>query len=154
MELSLQSKITDLIVDVCIVLSASILLLILSCALRCLCCCSILAWDCCGLFVYQEKVDDFREENVDFGEELTSSDDEKSKVLGLYLPTNIKDEPADDTGLACIICLTNKKIIALIPCGHVEYCYNCVKQNSQNSVVTERCPHCDIQIESFQRVFY
>jgi hypothetical protein len=50
----------------------------------------------------------------------------------------------------CKLCLQNKSIIALIPCGHK---YTCVECTGQLITTSKKCPICRENIISFVRVF-
>ncbi len=55
-----------------------------------------------------------------------------------------------DEQLLCIICGLNPKNIALLPCGHMCTCSDCIGR-----VVTEskKCPLCMYRIQTFMKVY-
>jgi hypothetical protein len=59
-----------------------------------------------------------------------------------------QDTPTDSDLEACIICLTNLKCCAVVPCGHRLFCISCA-----NKDVSDRCPSCRGPIEKIIRVF-
>lgn len=59
--------------------------------------------------------------------------------------TDIPTEKRED---ACIICVTNKKCCAVIPCGHLLFCISCAKAHP-----SEKCPMCREPVEKFTRIF-
>jgi hypothetical protein len=67
-----------------------------------------------------------------------------SNTLSL-LPT-IVDIPAHTPDNACTICLVNRRIIALAPCGHIPSCDSCSRK-------LETCPLCRTAISFRLRVY-
>lgn len=58
---------------------------------------------------------------------------------------NEKNNSLDDDG-ACVVCLTNNKNIAFIPCGHICTCEMCYKNIKQ-------CPICRCNIDNIVKVY-
>ena len=56
-----------------------------------------------------------------------------------------KDEETDLETQSCIICMTNKKVVALVPCGHTCYCISCSK-SSGGKRLSNTCPICRAQV--------
>ena len=48
----------------------------------------------------------------------------------------------------CILCLTNSKDIAFVPCGHVISCVSCVQE-----LTDRKCPLCRKRVENVYRIF-
>ncbi len=59
---------------------------------------------------------------------------------------NIADDSASPNN-PCVLCLTNEKQLACIPCGHLATCEPC--GHSLRS-----CPICRREIEAFVRIYF
>ena len=62
------------------------------------------------------------------------------------------DEEIDDVDLACGICLTNKKVCAFVPCGHLLLCNAC-KRTILRSMQFPRCLLCNKEWTGIVRVY-
>src|SRR5437868_231382 len=56
-----------------------------------------------------------------------------------------KDEETDLETQSCVICMTNQKVVALVPCGHTCYCIGCSKFSDGKGISTT-CPICRAQV--------
>lgn len=73
---------------------------------------------------------------------------EKKKPIKVLNETkNFKDTKTDKQDEQCIFCCDNKKVIVLIPCGHICYCNSCLKQTQQIACNND-CPLCKTKVES------
>jgi len=71
------------------------------------------------------------------------------------LPSLEKPEPAhEDQKDECRICMTNQKVITLVPCGHLCACYPCM-QELYNRAFPEKfkCPCCNASVDKAVRTF-
>jgi hypothetical protein len=57
-----------------------------------------------------------------------------------------EDEKASSDDTACIICLTNQRIITLTACGHCLTCASCTSR-------IDKCPICRVAITGFIKTF-
>lgn len=53
------------------------------------------------------------------------------------------------TSLQCVVCMTNERSVACVPCGHRCLCESCAVP----SVVGSKCPMCRADVQMFMRVF-
>lgn len=63
----------------------------------------------------------------------------KKKIVHEDIETNNEEEQ-------CCICMTNKKIMAFVPCGHMCTCYNCSEK-------VKECPLCKENIETKMKIY-
>ena len=71
----------------------------------------------------------------DIGSALTSKEDDAATSVA--------------TALMCVICMSDEKSIACVPCGHKCLCEGC----GAHEVVGDKCPMCREPIKMFMRVF-
>ena len=71
----------------------------------------------------------------DIGSALTPKDDDVATSVA--------------TALMCVICMSEEKSIACVPCGHKCLCEGC----GNNDITKDKCPICREPIGMFMRVF-
>jgi len=69
------------------------------------------------------------------------------KGIGVY---NIRkrEEESEDKEKVCVVCLTNIKYIAALPCGHIFLCGKCAPKFR-----TKECALCKAKIQSFHGIY-
>ena len=67
------------------------------------------------------------------------------RTLSNFYGTSVDKEESE-----CLICLTETKIVALLPCKHVCYCEECVKEVQKKP--RNDCPVCRTPVNSFLKV--
>ena len=82
-------------------------------------------------------------------EENTHSRKQVTKTAPKCFEEDRNDLPENDV---CVICLTERKLYAIIPCGHLLFCESCSKFVMQN--VKALCPLCRGKINSINRIFF
>jgi hypothetical protein len=81
-------------------------------------------------------------------QELVSNSNESYKIASLFGDDgNVKYEDANTS--ECVVCLTEPRAIAVLPCGHLCLCETCT-----NSLITQgsKCPLCRKRVQLFLRV--
>ena len=63
-----------------------------------------------------------------------------------YIPHSIPE-----TDQNCVVCLENKKMYAVQPCGHMAYCKDCHHQIVKKNV--HKCPICRREAKTYQAIF-
>jgi len=58
------------------------------------------------------------------------------------------DRATDDETRACVICITNEKQCAAVPCGHLMYCISCATKRQET-----KCPMCRKKIKDVIRIY-
>lgn len=58
------------------------------------------------------------------------------------------DKETEDPGRTCVICATNEKQCAALPCGHVIYCIDCANKRKET-----KCPMCRKKMKNVIRIF-
>jgi hypothetical protein len=76
---------------------------------------------------------------------------ELSHLLNAALTTPREDDTATSvaTALACVVCFSNEKSVAMIPCGHRCVCTTCADRVREEG----KCPMCRSSIQGVMRVF-
>jgi hypothetical protein len=110
---------------------------------------------------FEEELDNKMDEEMDEepDEELDSKIDEEFEELPSLTDDFWKDVPTmiklDDKQPAnmireneCIICVSHKKCIAFVPCGHIATCENCAKM-----IYDQKCPICRSNIQMNLKIF-
>lgn len=64
--------------------------------------------------------------------------------------TNLYGTSANDDESECLICLTERKNVAVLPCRHVIYCETCMNEIAKKS--KNECPICRTAVSSFLKV--
>ena len=82
-------------------------------------------------------------------EENTHSRKQVTPTAPEYFEENRDDLRENDV---CVICMTERKLYAIIPCGHLLFCESCSKFVMQN--VKALCPLCRGEINSINRIFF
>lgn len=59
-----------------------------------------------------------------------------------------EDQPTEDQAQACVVCLDNRKCVAMMPCGHVCLCIECA-----NEYRSKNCPLCRQTVKKLNRIF-
>ena len=59
---------------------------------------------------------------------------------------NVIGLPSDDEGI-CVVCKSERSMNIIIPCGHQCVCELCAKE------IHNRCPYCQTQFTSINKVF-
>ena len=65
----------------------------------------------------------------------------------------IRDVAAAEGEEACVVCWDKRRVVALVPCGHVCMCSGCVQEILHSQGVGARCPSCRASITSTLRVW-
>jgi hypothetical protein len=63
-------------------------------------------------------------------------------------PIRGQDVPTDNDDLACVVCATNVKCCAAVPCGHVLYCIGCANKRQES-----KCAQCRAPMKRVIRIF-
>lgn len=140
------------------ILQLGALFLGLTCAIAliiacCLCTVDCLSRCCYGVGTIQGYEDsDETSEDSSESSENSSESTEEFEVTFRGISPDTKDFPATSAATACIICLENEKIIACQPCGHIVFCYGCLKLQPKTPATT-KCPMCRKRAMRFQRMF-
>lgn len=82
-----------------------------------------------------------------------------SKTLRPKIEQEIEDKRAAEAskqvqipeGDQCVVCLSEKRVCAVVPCGHVTVCNSCCKKRQDELTV---CPLCRKDRDSFLRVYF
>ena len=73
--------------------------------------------------------------------------------FGVTLTSSIAEEcsASNGTGLRaeCVICMDERRTVAIVPCGHVVYCKTCVKRHW----LPTECPICRGQLDCLCHTF-
>lgn len=133
-----------------------ILFLGITCAIAflitfCLCIMGCLSHCCPGVSNNQYYGDSTSEDSSESSEDSSESTEE-FEVTFRGISPDTEDSPANSTATACIVCLENEKIIACQPCGHIVFCYGCLKLQPRTPAIT-KCPMCRKRAMRFQRMF-
>ena len=73
------------------------------------------------------------------------------RINGIYRTlTNFYGTSANEDESECLICLTEKKNVAVLPCRHVIYCETCMNEIAKKS--KNECPICRTSVSSFLKV--
>lgn len=67
------------------------------------------------------------------------------KTLSNFYGTSVEREESE-----CLICMTDAKVVALLPCKHVCYCEECVKEVQKKP--RSECPVCRTPVNSYLKV--
>ncbi|QDZ17524.1 hypothetical protein HOP50_01g00330 [Chloropicon primus] len=90
-----------------------------------------------------EDSDNDTESSAGEGEGEQSEDEEKGEVL-----RNVAgDESAKDASDGCVICMSSKKLVVLVPCGHSSICRKCSRR-------LDTCPFCRQPIIKRQKIYF
>jgi len=66
--------------------------------------------------------------------------DEAEKAPLVQMPSLVQDEVAKEGEPECGLCMSNKAIILVAPCGHSSLCYGCASQVVKSD--KKECPFC------------
>ena len=116
---------------------------------------------CCGLWArtaaWQEKTGAQIPQSsraLDSADERTEDDGSEPECespapipRGTERPTSPAASPED----ACVVCMTNRKNFAYVPCGHLCVCSSCAEM--ETSCSGGRCPICRAQAEKLLRIY-
>lgn len=58
------------------------------------------------------------------------------------------DQETEDRAKACVICASNVKQCACVPCGHLLYCISCANKRQES-----KCPMCRKSMKQVIRIF-
>jgi len=58
------------------------------------------------------------------------------------------DQETEDRAKACVICASNEKQCASVPCGHLLYCISCANKRQES-----KCPMCRKSMKQVIRIF-
>jgi hypothetical protein len=80
----------------------------------------------------------------------------ESDVDHQFLTTEfLVDEKSLDGTNLCVVCIDNKKQLAIQECGHLCLCFACAKQMMDAKDTEFRCPMCKVLIrQKLNRIFY
>lgn len=79
---------------------------------------------------------------------IDSDSDFDSEEPHRYVPPDVEATPTDNENERCVVCLTNKKEYAYIPCGHLILCPRCAK------IDNDTCYCCRGKVEKVQRIIF
>lgn len=89
-------------------------------------------------------------------EHAENKDDEYHPVISHVKTKNnipktlkeMKDEKTEED--ACVVCMENKRVVALLPCGHKYTCASCTLQLYEDG---SQCPNCRKEFTDVLRVY-
>ena len=86
--------------------------------------------------------------SVDSTSKSTTGNQGETKIIKPIISTSNDQDQSTSTGASnpCVLCLTEEKRLACIPCGHLATCVPC--GHSLRS-----CPICRREIEAFVRIY-
>jgi hypothetical protein len=59
-----------------------------------------------------------------------------------------EDVKVEDEGIACVLCLTQLRVVLAAPCGHTLYCLECARGETPRD-----CPICRASVEKYIRCY-
>lgn len=89
--------------------------------------------------------------SVIYRDDLSEMKEVFLRFAGLwYTPQIIDSQPAKSEHSRCIICLENRKEVALQPCGHAQFCKTCTRRLTSTS---KQCPVCRKDIRQTMNIY-
>jgi hypothetical protein len=107
-------------------------------------------------FNFDNRSDDDEEDNLNLAINLSllslEKEEKSSKTPPKIINDNKNTQNDNNKINDCVICLTEPPNYAIIPCGHVCFCDNCIEIKAHEKL-QNKCPICRIEITSILKLY-